>query len=268
MTPHPAQTTAASGWRRRTLLSAALGVGAAPVLGPYASAGPVTRGRRVAPPSPIDPSAELAPAEPLVSVQDVRTAPWAGMKKNVVTTWPSSQPGDRSSEPLPPGLPYAFRYDDLDVRDLPDTIRPYALTRPFPLQDKGIHDAEGVRMVYLGGRYYDHPVAQAQYGINLLESFRLTGDTTYLRRAEKQAQRLVDRRVERSGGWFYPYPFRYQLHRQYEIYEPPWYSMMAQGQALSLFCRLHRVTGATAWRTAADRTFASFLVPAVACRLP
>ncbi|WP_267594458.1 D-glucuronyl C5-epimerase family protein [Carbonactinospora thermoautotrophica] len=82
--------------------------------------------------------------------------------------------------------------------------------------------------------------------------------------AKCQAQRLIDRRVAYGGGWFYPYPFRYALHRIYDIYEPPWYSQMAQGQALSLFVRLYQVTGETAYQEAADRTFATFLVRPVA----
>lgn len=178
----------------------------------------------------------------------------------------ASNPGDRTTAPLPAGIPHSFRYDDFPVRDLRDGVRPYFLGGPLRLPDPGIHDSAGVRMAYIGGRLVDHPVAQAQYGINLLESFRVTGVQEYLGLAERQAQRLVARRVAYGGGWFYPYPWRYALHRYGDIYDPPWYSMMAQGQALTLFTRLHRVTRKAAWRTAADMTFNTYLVRPAAGR--
>jgi hypothetical protein len=135
-----------------------------------------------------------------------------------------------------------------------------------PLVDPNAHDADQVRMIHFGGKLQDHPVAQARYGLHLMEAYRITGTLDYLTRAKRQAQRLIDRRIVERGGWFYPYPFRYGLHRVFEAYDPPWFSMMAQGQALSLFCRLSRVTGELAWRQAADTTFASFMLKPVAGR--
>lgn len=119
-------------------------------------------------------------------------------------------------------------------------------------------------MFLVAGRPYDHPVAQAQYGLHLVESYRLSRDVRYLDRAGRQAQRLVERRVVHAGGWFYPYRYLAGLHNGPEKYPPPWFSMMAQGQALSLFCRLVEVTGLARWRAAADATFASYFTPAVA----
>ena len=116
------------------------------------------------------------------------------------------------------------------------------------------------------GELHNHPVAQAQYGLQLVESHRLNGGVEYLRRAGKQAQRLVDQRVTHRGGWFYPYDYKHRMHLRYETLAPGWFSMMAQGQALSLFCRLAQVTGDARWHTAARATFASFLVPPVAGR--
>ena len=174
--------------------------------------------------------------------------------------------GETTSTPLPAGIPHAFRYDDFPVHDLRNGVRPYYLGAPLPLPDTGVHDSTGVRMVRISGTLVDHPVAQAQYGINLLESFRVTGKQEYLTLAERQAQRIVRRRLAYGGGWFYPYAFRYGLHRTAEIYNPPWYSMMAQGQALTLFTRLYRVTQNRAWRGAADLTFNTYLVRPAAGR--
>ncbi|MFC6015584.1 D-glucuronyl C5-epimerase family protein [Plantactinospora solaniradicis] len=157
-----------------------------------------------------------------------------------------------------------FDHHDFEIRELLDGIRPYHLKTAVPLVDPGPHDSSGVRMALLGGKLHDHPVAQAQYGLHLIEAHRLTKNGEYLNRARKQAQRLVDRRVLQGDGWFYPYPFRHRLHRTNDVYPAPWYSMMAQGQALSVFCRLFTVTGEARWRTAADATFRSYLVAPVA----
>ncbi|MBE1486399.1 D-glucuronyl C5-epimerase family protein [Plantactinospora soyae] len=157
-----------------------------------------------------------------------------------------------------------FEYHNFPIRELRDGIRPYHMSTAVPLTDPGTHDSSGVRMALLGGKLYDHPVGQAQYGLHLIEAHRLTKNAEYLNRARKQAQRLIDRRVLHGNGWFYPYPFRYRLHRSEDVYDAPWYSMMAQGQALSVFCRLFRVTGEAKWKAAADATFASYLVTPVA----
>jgi D-glucuronyl C5-epimerase-like protein len=158
-------------------------------------------------------------------------------------------------------LPFSFRSTPFSLHKLPASARPYARADPLPLTDRGVHDASGVRMSRQKGKLYDHPVAQAQYGLGLVDSHRLTGKAAYLTKAVLQAQRLVARRVVRGNGWFYPYRFSFALHNGPDVLPAPWYSMMAQGQALSLFTRLAETTGEARWRTAADHTFASFLLP-------
>lgn len=72
----------------------------------------------------------------------------------------------------------------------------------------------------------------------LLDSYRLSGDKRYLDRARLHGSRIISQRVPRGSGWWYPYDWNYRLHSNAELYTAPWYSMMAQGQALSLFVRL------------------------------
>ena len=158
-----------------------------------------------------------------------------------------------------------FRYDEFDIRELPAGTHSGVVV-PASLTDQGVHDGHGVRMYRVDGTLRDHPVGQAQYGMYLVETYRVTGDRRYLDRAVMQAQRLVDRRVVHRGGWFYPYAFVTGLHNGPERFRAPWFSMMAQGQALSLFCRLVEVTDHARWRAAADATFGSYLVPPVADR--
>ena len=144
---------------------------------------------------------------------------------------------------------------------------PYNNNFVRPFADSVPRDASGVRMHSIAGRLFDHPVAQASDGLDALSSYRLSGDSRYLNRALADADRLVDRKVVSDDAWYYPYPFDFALHGDPDdMMVAPWFSGMAQGQALSLFVRLHQTTGAAEWRTAADATFASFLNAPVADR--
>ncbi|GLY97746.1 D-glucuronyl C5-epimerase family protein [Actinoplanes sp. NBRC 103695] len=147
-------------------------------------------------------------------------------------------------------------------RVVPAGARPYNDEAVFPRKLVGVVDGTGVRMFVrratTGGRKVNHPVAQAQYGLSLLNSYRLTHDAWYLTYAARQGKRLIDTRVAARGAWWYPYPFDFPLGSNLNMtMRRPWYSAMAQGQALSLFVRLHQATGNAYWKVAADRTFAS-----------
>ncbi|OKI60685.1 D-glucuronyl C5-epimerase family protein [Micromonospora sp. CB01531] len=253
-------------WSRRTVLGAGLAAGTLPLLGgpvEAADPGPQWVTPAGATPDLIDPAAELSPPLPGDMIGRSPRAKAADLRK-LAPTRRSSEPGDGRTLAATAALPFQFRYDDFEIRELPVELRPYYRSTTMPLVDTGTHDAQGVRMILTGGKLHDFPVGQAQYGLALLESHRLTGTVEYLNRAIKQAQRLADRRVLREGAWFFPHDFDYMLHATYDLFRPPWYSMMAQGQALSLFTRLYEVTGNSSWRTAADATFASFLLPPVA----
>jgi len=86
-------------------------------------------------------------------------------------------------------------------------------------------------------------VRQAQDGLAALESYRLNNDPSQLAQAKLDAQRLLDRKVQRDAGYFFPYPFDFALHgNTANTIRAPWYSGMAQGLTLSLFSRLADVT--------------------------
>jgi hypothetical protein len=140
--------------------------------------------------------------------------------------------------------------------------RPYHDAALLPRRLIGAVDGTGVRMFVrattTGGRPVNHPVAQAQYGLDLLNSYRRTHDGWYLSYAARQGKRLVDTHVESRGAWWYPYPFDFPLGSNLNMtMRRPWYSAMAQGQVLSLFVRLHQATGNSYWKIAADKTFLS-----------
>ena len=144
-------------------------------------------------------------------------------------------------------------------RPLGGTDLPYNSATVYGYNLNVPRDAAGVRMYDLNGVLYNHPVLQAQDGLMSLSDYRLTNEARYLNRAAVDAQRLIDRRVLSDGAWYYPYPFDFALHGYPStVLRAPWFSAMAQGQALSLFTRLYQVTGAQKWRDAADATFTSF----------
>jgi hypothetical protein len=163
----------------------------------------------------------------------------------------------RQSLAPPVAVPLAtFHVSGIVQRPLPVGQRPYE-NGPIP---SGLTDSSGVRMFRLAGNptVYNHPVGQANLSIAYLDNYRRTGNTTYLRRAQANAQRLIDRRVESRGGWYFPYDFDFAVHGDTtQTLKAPWYSGMAQGVALSAFTRLYQVTHDPAWKAAADATFAS-----------
>ncbi|WP_175525276.1 cell wall-binding repeat-containing protein [Microbacterium sp. cf046] len=144
----------------------------------------------------------------------------------------------------------------------PAAAAPYSDRPPVNVDDPAIVlDATGLR-VYLrrdNGARADHPVAYAQYGISALMEYQRTGDTIWLDRATRHAERLEQIHTERAGAWWFPYMFPWTYYQR--TLTEPWWSGMAQGQALSLFVRLYDETGDARWENAAHRTWQSFLQP-------
>ncbi len=157
--------------------------------------------------------------------------------------------------PWSTGLPFRFRVGGIALRTVAASALPLLdAGRPIAKTDTDVHDAQGVRMFWYGGRLHNHPVGQASFGLRNLRSYQLTGDAFYLRRAQAQAQRLIARRRLVGSAWFYPYDFPFGLMAQ-----TPWYSGMSQGLVLPLFTGLYQVTHRAVYLRAARATLASFL---------
>jgi hypothetical protein len=164
-------------------------------------------------------------------------------------------------KPGPKGLP-DFRQSGFELRSLPFAERPYARDAVENFYCKGPSDEQGVRVSERKSAAGQHPVVQAQCGLELLGFYEATKDKRYLRRAIAHGRRLVDTHVDSRGAWWFAYPFDFKLFGQADLtLKAPWYSGMAQGQVLSLFSRLEHYTRDRAWRRAADATFVSFLLP-------
>lgn len=103
-----------------------------------------------------------------------------------------------------------------------------------------------------------HPIVWAQYAMAALLEWERTGDQIWLDRAVRNAQELVDTHVESGGAWWFQYDWPWTYVDR--TLSAPWWSGMAQGEALSVFSRLVAIQPDNpAWREAADRTFDSFL---------
>ncbi len=125
-------------------------------------------------------------------------------------------------------------------------------------------DEEGV-LLFLGpdGEYHYHPVEMAQKGLAMVALYRRTGDERALDYARRHADRMLAEADTIGDGLYFPYTFDWRLHlnANYELMRAPWYSGMAQGQALSLLVHLHRITGEPAYLAAAHDVFRTFLRP-------
>ncbi len=119
-------------------------------------------------------------------------------------------------------------------------------------------DKHGVVVYMRDGQRYYHPVVLTQFGLAKLDVAQRTGSKAALRSAKVNARKLIEVSQMRRGGMYFPYPFDFSLGGiKSATLHSPWWSAMAQGQALSLFTRLYEVTGKQVWRDAADKVFAT-----------
>ncbi|MFH8805222.1 D-glucuronyl C5-epimerase family protein [Streptomyces sp. NPDC017936] len=136
------------------------------------------------------------------------------------------------------------------VTDLPEGMRPW---RDRPTAWENVSPSTGTYHLNADGVYLyyptasspglDHPVGQAQFGLGCVTSYRAEADparrAVFLTRAKAQAERLIARRTEARGAWWFPYgfDFTHTVHSGVS-YTAPWYSGMAQGEVISLFVQL------------------------------
>ncbi|MEV1093437.1 D-glucuronyl C5-epimerase family protein [Streptomyces microflavus] len=226
---------------------------------------PRTDGRPILPPLPD----QLA--------EGTVRAPSAGARARI--PYQDAPPKPKAvAEDVPTALPFEFKTSGYTcVADLPEAMKPWR-DRPTtwanvtPDNTNTYLDAQGVIM-YRPSRTaagYDQPVTQAQFGLGCVTSYRTEQNATrkalFLTRAKAQANRLIEKRVESRGAWYFPYPFDFTHGTHGGVtYKAPWYSGMAQGEAISLFVQLCQLDGLTAqertlYRAAADGAFASLLL--------
>lgn len=139
--------------------------------------------------------------------------------------------------------PYTIRL--LDYADLPYThsklLSDDLLTRERSL------DVNSIPTVMLPtGELVYFPTNMLQYAFALLDAWAVDrADPSRLVQVECIAAKLIEMSLASDSDLLVPYCFDFPLHgdRSGEVMVNPWYSAMAQGQTLSLFCRLHELTG-------------------------
>ena len=107
-----------------------------------------------------------------------------------------------------------------------------------------------------GGAPVLHPVNAAQRGIGELNIYLQSRDPTALEQARSAADALIEDGVYRDGALYFPY--RFDIAVGIGSMRSPWYSGMAQGQALSLLVRLTQVTGDDRYLQAAQAVVGTF----------
>ena len=132
----------------------------------------------------------------------------------------------------------------------------------FTKADYAAHtDAAGVPMLDYRGRVglQYNPIAIAQWGLGNWNLWRRTGDQERRERWTLAAEWLVDRLSPNAHGlpvWKHEFDWEYR-----DVLRAGWYSALAQGQGISLLCRMHRETGRDAYLDAASEAFRSMLLP-------
>lgn len=121
-------------------------------------------------------------------------------------------------------------------------------------------DYRGLHFYERNDQRYFHPVGQAQLALSMHNNWKVKGDDAYLEHCELNGEDILENATEHDGALWLPYGFDFPLHGDPEnTIHADWWSGMAQGQVLSLMCRLAGDTGDRKWRNAADSIFESFL---------
>ncbi len=123
----------------------------------------------------------------------------------------------------------------------------------------GEFDSEGIQLyVYGNGRHY-HPISMSLRAIRLLNGFVDSHDSAYLLLARVYCDKMISMAIDHRGAKWLPYTFDFELHNDPRNHvSSPWFSGMAQGEALQAFLYAVEVTGDSAYAKFSDALFQSF----------
>jgi hypothetical protein len=123
-----------------------------------------------------------------------------------------------------------------------------------PVATHGPADADGVPMRLWDGRLYYSPTGIAMRANQRLAAYIQTGDSAYLDVVTRWADKLQELAVRSSGALWLPFPY----DNPSQQLTAPWYNALAQGSALALFSRLHRLLDDPDYLATAKGLFHSF----------
>lgn len=158
---------------------------------------------------------------------------------------------------------------DFAIKILPKDKLPYStdtiikngqflLSNPYCAAYK---DSSGIPLTLVENKKHYNPVGISQIGLDYINKYYSTSNKLYLDTAEQYANCLIKISKEYKGAIWFPYTFNFKLHDiEDQVMVAPWYSAMAQGQALSLFTRLYEETQNPIYSKNADKIFLSFFI--------
>ena len=151
-----------------------------------------------------------------------------------------------------------------NIKSLDYTELPYQYKYVMPLDDpQDPHDEKGIPLFRVNHQNHYHPVYLFETSLHLISNYFSTQNKKYLDLAAYYSMTMVKMAHEFKGALFFPYPFDNRLKAKergkYVLIKAPWYSGMAQGQALSVFCRLYNLTRKQEYLDIARKVFKSFL---------
>lgn len=147
-----------------------------------------------------------------------------------------------------------FTINDLNDEDIPCNGGPV-----ITLDIVFTADSNGIRLFTFNGNTHYHPLDLSFLIYRYLYGYRHTDNPEYLDRARLYADKLLDISTTVDSAIYFPYTFDFPLHKlKDETMFAPWYSGIAQGQALSAFVRMYRVTQEIQYLRTADKIFTSF----------
>lgn len=183
-------------------------------------------------------------------------------------------PASEETKVLPTKAPAEIGKEDSEIQA---RIEPFEIQTISPIEDPYIapfyhspissilkvrdpffYDGEGVVVWKREGEFVDHPVRLAQTTILFVHAYELSKEAAYLERAKKHADRLASIAEKQKNGYYFPYTYDHSLHGV-EMMKSPWYSGMAQGQALSAFARVYKATNDKKYLDYANQTFQSLI---------
>lgn len=155
-------------------------------------------------------------------------------------------------------IEYSFEIDSLPDGQLPN--RGYSLAS---INDtSAVTDDDGVKLFSWKGDYIYHPIRMCHDAYALAAAYQDIGDTVYLERLKRYVHRMMAESDEFDGAAYFPYRFDYHVNQQQEGLLPtPWYSGMAQGEALGVMVRTFLITRDSSYLEYAHQVFKSFLRP-------
>lgn len=149
---------------------------------------------------------------------------------------------------------------DFLIQKLEEKELPY-VDLTLDLASITLTDNEDIILFEKDAQTYYHPVLILETAIAALAEYERNSEKKYLDLAKKYMDQLIKIGQKSKNALLFAYPFDFALHglkNRGDLLEAPWYSGMAQGEALTVLVRLYRLTVQDKYLESAEQVFNSF----------